>query len=366
MSYQNKTKSKRGTMFPFDGKLFLKNQCSMAGITLKMLAKELNISTSTVSRAIKDGHDISPKTKQEVLELAKKWNYQPNPHASSLRGQSSKTIAVVIPEIANNFFSLAINGIQSVAQQKDYHVLIYLTHESFEQERSIIQHLQSGRVDGILMSLSSETTDTTHLTDLKDKGLPIIFFDRVYEHYPTVKVTTNDYESSFKATEHLIEQGCSKIAYLLVSQNLSIGINRMNGYLDAIRKNGIEPDHDYIIHGSNDRDKNYALIEQLLTSKNRPDGIFASVEKMAITCYQVCQDHNLSIPSDVKILSFSNLETAPFFNPSLTTITQPAYEIGKKSASMLLCNLHKRNQTLNNETIVLESMLIKRNSTAML
>jgi LacI family transcriptional regulator len=335
----------------------------MVDVTLKDLARELKISTSTVSRALKDAHDISPKTKQQVLELARKWNYQPNPHASSLRRQKSKTIAVIIPEIANNFFSLAINGIQSVAQQKGYHILIYLTHENFEQEKSIIQYLQSGRVDGILMSLSSETRDTAHLSEFKQKGLPIVFFDRVCDNYDTLKVTTDDYFSSFEATEHLIEQGCQKIAYLGLSNNLSIGINRMNGYLDALRKNNLAIKPARIIQGSKDHQKNYALIFELLKSNHRPDGIFAAVEKMAITCYQVFDELQLSIPSEIKLLSFSNLPTAPFLHPSLTTITQPAFAIGKEAASRLLSALQKNNQPLDNETIVLKSTLIKREST---
>jgi LacI family transcriptional regulator len=337
---------------------------SIDAVNLKRLAKQLNLSVSTVSRALRDSYEISQETKDKVLSLATQLNYQPNPYASSLRKQKSKTIAVVVPEIANNFFSLAINGIGSVAQEKGYHVLIYLTHEDFKQETSIVRHLQSGRVDGVLISVSSQTNDISHLVELRQKGLPIVFFDRVCEGIETAKVTTDDYESGFNATTHLIEQGCRQIAYLLISKNLSIGIKRMQGYLDALRKYNIEADESLIVHGGNDAQENYKLVEKLLRRPDRPHGIFASVEKLAISAYHVCRDLSLNIPNDVKIISFSNLETASLLNPSLTTITQPAYDIGKESATILFRALDKNKIHIDNEMIVLKSALMVRDSTA--
>ncbi|MGB8191794.1 MAG: LacI family DNA-binding transcriptional regulator [Chitinophagaceae bacterium] len=335
----------------------------MDAVNLKRLARQLNLSVSTVSRALRDSYEISYETKQKVLSLAKQLNYQPNPYASSLRKHKSKTIAVVVPEIANNFFSLAINGIGSVAQEKGYHVLIYLTHEDLKLESSIIRHLQSGRVDGVLISLSSETNDITHLLELRQKGLPIVFFDRVCEEIETAKITTDDYESGFKATEHLIGRGCKKIAYLLISENLSIGIKRMQGYQDALKKHDIDFDDKLVVHGSKNNDENYVVIKNLLKRKNRPDGIFASVEKLAITTYHVCRELSLNIPQDVKIISFSNLETASLLNPSMTTITQPAYDIGKEAAAILFKALDKNKIAISNEKIMLKSELIIREST---
>lgn len=336
---------------------------SIDAVNLKRLAKQLNLSVSTVSRALRDSYEISQETKQKVLSLANQLNYQPNPYASSLRKQKSKTIAVVVPEIANNFFSLAINGIGSVAQEKGYHVLIYLTHEDLKQESSIVRHLQSGRVDGVLISVSSQTNDISHLVELRKKGLPIVFFDRVCESIETAKITTDDYESGFKATTHLIEQGCRRIAYLLISKNLSIGIKRMQGYLDALRKYNIEADESLIVHGSNDVQENYKLVEKLLRRPDRPQGIFASVEKLAISAYHVCRDLSLNIPADVKIISFSNLETASLLNPSLTTITQPAYDIGREAAAILFKALDKNKIDIPEEMIVLKSKLMVREST---
>ncbi len=189
----------------------------MATVDLKRLAKELNLAVSTVSRALRDSYEISAETKQRVFELARKLNYVPNPYASSLRKHKSKTIAVVIPEIANNFFALAINGIESIAQEKGYHVLIYLTHEQYLREVSISRHLQSGRVDGLLVSLSGETNNYDHLRELKQTGVPIVFFDRICESLNSARVITNDFESGMKAADHLIERGCKRIAYLSIS-----------------------------------------------------------------------------------------------------------------------------------------------------
>lgn len=347
---------------------YCNNQCFliMGSVNIKQLAQQLNLSISTVSRALSDGYDISAQTKTKVLELAKKLNYQPNPYASGLRKHKSKTIAIVVPEIANNFFSLAINGIQSVAREKGYHVLIYLTHEDYTIEVEVLKHLQNGRVDGVLMSISSKTIKKDHLIELKQSGLPIVFFDRVCEEIETAKVTTDDYDSSFKATEHLIKRRCKRIACLLFSKNLSIGINRMKGYQDALKKYNLQEDPALIINGGINSEKNYALIEKLVKSPARPDGIFASVEHLAITAYQVCKKLNLNIPRNIKIISFSNLETAPLLNPSLTTITQPAFTIGNEAAAILFKALTKKQFHLTNSKIIFPSTLIERESTAIL
>lgn len=335
----------------------------MEPVNLKRLAKELNLSVSTVSRALQDSYEISEATKKKVFALAKKLNYQPNPYASSLRKQKSKTIAVVIPEVANNFFSLAINGIEAIAQEKGYHVLIYLTHESYQRELSIAKHLQSGRVDGILMSLASETSDTTHIKDLYGKGVPFVFFDRVCDSIETPRITTDDYESGYNATQHLIDNGARRIAYLSLSKNLSISNRRMEGYMDALKKSGIQADDKLVVPCGNDSELNYNLIRDILTLDNRPDGVFAAVEKLAITTYHVCEELNIKIPGDVKVISFSNLETASLLSPSLTTITQPAYDIGNKAAEVLFKILEKKRVNVQNERIVLKSSLIKRKST---
>jgi len=329
---------------------------------LKELAKELNLSISAVSKALRDSHEISIATKMAVLAKAKELNYQVNPFASSLRKQKSKTIAVVLPEIDNLFFALAINGIESIAQEKGYHVLIYLTHEDNQKEISITQLLQNGRVDGIMMSLSSQTSDLKHLQELKDKEIPLVFFDRVADQIDVPKVTTDDYLSGIKATEHLIEKGCDKIAFLSISNNLSISNKRKNGYIDSLLKQQMTIIEENILQCSQDDEMNKSIIKKMLKKKNRPNGIFASVEKLALISYEVCNELNLKIPEDVKVIGFSNLYTAGLLNPSLTTITQPAYDIGKEAANILFKLIEKRGNQIIPEQSVLNSILVERNS----
>ena len=344
--------------------IFMPTILIMSAVNIKQLAQQLNLSISTVSRALNDSYDISPETRKKVLDLAKKLNYQPNPHASSLRKHSSKTIAVVVPEIANNFFALAINGIQSAARDKGYHVLIYVTNENDKIESESLKHLQNGRIDGLLISVSNKTVNDEDLIRIQEQGIPLVFFDRVRDEFETAKVTTDDFESGFKAAEHLIKQGCKRIAYLQISNNLSIGMNRMRGYLEALKQYNLKEEKKLIVDCVDDREKNYASIEALLKSKERPDGIFASVEHLAITSYLVCKELKLKIPNNVKIISFSNLETAALLNPSLTTITQPAYDIGKEAAAILIKALTKKGFKLTNSKLVLPSKLIQRQSTA--
>ncbi|OQP47438.1 LacI family transcriptional regulator [Niastella yeongjuensis] len=334
----------------------------MESVNIKKLAQLLNLSIATVSKALRDSYDISQETKDRVMALAKELNYQPNPHASFLRKQNSKTIAVIIPEIANNYFTLAINGIESVAQEKGYHVIIYLSHEDYNRELAFTRLLTSGRADGVLISVSSTTTDYTHLHDLQNKGLPIVFFDRVCENFNTVKVTTDDYQSGYLATSHLIDQGCKRIAHLAISQSLSIGNKRAKGYIQALQDNGFTPDESLLIECTNNEEQDATLIKELL-QQQKPDGIFAAVERYAIASYELCESLGLNIPEDVKVISFSNLQTASLLNPSLSTITQPAFEIGREAAAMLLKKLEKKNFQLPDESIVIQSKLITRKST---
>jgi LacI family transcriptional regulator len=333
----------------------------MSNITIKELALELNLSAATVSRALSDSYEISAATKQRVWDLAKKLNYEPNPSASTLRSHKTKTLAVIVPEIANNFFSQAINGIEEVLRQHGYHVLIYQTHENSETEAAFIKSLLSGRVDGVLISVSSETNNNDHFTEL-NKNIPVVFFDRALENMEAVKITTNDYESAYIATEHLIECGCKKIGFLFALNNLSTGKNRLTGYIDALANNNIVYDETLVISCDKDERQNYARIKDLL-AKNQPDGLISSIEELVLPCYAICEELNINIPDDLKIVSFSNLKTAPFLNPSLTTITQPAFEIGITAATLILKLLNKK-QVDTNEVVVLKSDLIERGSTA--
>jgi LacI family transcriptional regulator len=322
----------------------------MKNINIKELALKLNLSVSTVSKSLNDSYEISEETKRRVLEMAELLNYVPNPYASSLRGRKSKNIAVVIPEVADSFFSLAINGIESVAKAKGYHVL---------------KEFQGGRVDGVLLSVSRETTQCSHISNLIENGVPVVFFDRACDDVETAKITTDDFESSYKATVHLIAQGCKRITFLSISDSLSISNKRLEGYLQALSDHKIKANAKRIIQCTNDAQDNYLSITKLLQQKQRPDGIVASVEKLTTPVYMACKALALEVPRDIKLVCFSNLETAAILNPSLTTITQPAFEMGKAAATILFKALGNPNFSIVKEDIIIPSTLVVRGSTSM-
>lgn len=335
----------------------------MTQVTLKRLAQELNLSIATVSRALQDSYEVSAQTKERVKALAAELNYQPNTYASSLRGNVSKTIGVVIPEVNNHFFSLAINGIEEVARQSGYHVLIYLTHDDYEREVAITRYLTGGRVDGLLMSVAHESRQFEHLQKLYASKPAIVFFDRVCETVLTANVTTNDYESGYLATQHLIEAGCRHIAHLMLPSNLSIGRMRIQGYQAALHAHALPYDEALVLSGDGNNEQNTELITQLLRARPEVDGLFAAVEHLAISSYKACKNLGLTIPDDVKIIGFSNLEIAALLDPALTTITQPAYEMGKEAARILLCGIEQRKPILPTQSVVIKSELFQRKST---
>lgn len=332
-------------------------------VNLKRLAQELNLSASTVSRALRGSHEISQETKDRVKALADKLGFQPNPHASSLRQSKSNTIAVIIPEIENNFFSQVMNGVEDVAQKKGYHVLIYLTHEAYVREKDILQVLKSGRVDGVMISMSNTTTTVDHLEELHTSGLPLVFFDRIVESIDVPRVRTDDTDAAFNGTEHLLSKGCRKIAYLSMSGLLSISSGRKAGYLKALEKHGLQSDA-RTVEGGTDDETNRTMIRELLSGPNPPDAIFAAVEKLAINTYEVCRELKISIPSQLKVISFSNLSATALFDPPLTTIVQPAYEIGREAAALLFKIIDKKTLVPGEKQAVFKSHIVERGSTA--
>ena len=334
----------------------------MDDINIRYLAKELNLSISTVSKALKDSYEISIETKKRVVARAKELNYQPNPYASSLRRKKSNTVAVVVPEVADSFFSAALKGIEDIAQTKGYHVLIYLTYESYLQEKEILEKFQNGRVDGLLVSVSSETTTIEHIRALYN-NIPIVFFDRAVEDIEAARVTTNDFESGFIATKHLIDCGCSNIVYLSISKHLAINNKRIAGFEKALSDNDMNFNDSNVINCSNDLTYNEKLISHLMKGEDGPDAIIAGVEKLITPVYSVCNDLKINIPSQLKVVCFSNLSVAHILNPALTTVTQPAFEMGKIAAQLLFKKIEKKGSAIENESIVLPSALIIREST---
>jgi len=334
----------------------------MDSVNLSQLALHLGLSKSTVSKALKDSYEISVETKKRVKALAKELNYQPNPYASSLRKHKSKTIAVILPQVDNNFLASTIKGIQSIAQERDYHVLLYLTYDNPQKEIDIFNLLKSGRVDGIIISTVSEDDKIQHIEEMAET-VPVVFIDRVCENFNTAKITTDDVNAACTGVEHLIEKGCRRIAYMYVLQHFSIGKRRLEGYLKALAKHNLPVEESLILKCNQDYDGNYKLVKDLLLSENKPDGILSPVEKMAITSYYVCEEIGLRIPQDIKIISFSNLAFASLLSPSLTTITPPAFEMGQKAATLLLNSFEKKKYGLTNENIILPATIIDREST---
>lgn len=331
-------------------------------VNIKELSQLLNMSASTVSRALRDSHEISEGTKKIVQEAAKKYNYTPNPYASSLRKKNSKTIAIILPEVTDNYFSLVIKGAQSVAETLGYHVLIYLSHEKLETECKIIEACTSGRVDGVLISVTSETKDFAHFKQLQQEEIPIVSFDRVVEGFDVTKVITNDFDSGYLAAQHLIDQGVKFPVFLTSSQHLHICQKRAAGFQKALLENGLtQHPQKHIIDCT---EEPYQIIRNLLNQPDSPDGIVAAVERLAFQTYFVSQEIKREIPSALKVIAFSTLEIASLLNPSLTTITQPAFETGKKGAELLFKIIQKKSGVQwSNETIVLSSDLIERRST---
>jgi LacI family transcriptional regulator len=308
-------------------------------VTIKDIAKALGLSTSTVSRALRDTHEISAATKKIVLAYAKEINYHPNPIALSLKERRSKSIGVVVSEVANSYFSQAINGIESIAYDRGYHVIISQTHESYDREVINVQHLASRSVDGLLVSLSSETTDISHLASLHDRGLPIVFFDRVADEINTHKVIANNEKGAYQATTHLINQGYTKIAHLTSSNHLSISIERLSGYEAALKDNGLTINPKYIkhcLHGGMMYKETEKAIKELMVLKDKPDAIFVAGDRLSMGCLSVLQNLKISVPQDIAIVGFSNSDVLDLFNPPLTSVRQPAFEMGQLATEMLL------------------------------
>ena len=329
----------------------------MSQMNIRALAKELGLSIATVSKALRDSHEISADTKKLVLEGAKKHNYSPNPYASSLRRKRSNTIAVVIPDVADSFFSLALRGINEVAQSKGYHVLIYLTYESYATEQKILEDCRSGRVDGVLISASGETTSFEHVEQLAAEQIPVVFFDRAPQQSLLPKVVTDDFESACKATLHLIESGCRNVMYLSVSDNLDMNNQRIHGFVKALQDSGLYQGNQQVINCSNDAENNETIINQLLAGANPPDGLLLSVEKLILPVYKVCEQMEINIPGHLKVICFTTTEYADILTPTLTTVKQPATEMGRVAATLLFKALGKKRTAEAPERLIVPSAL---------
>lgn len=336
-------------------------------VTIKDIAKELGISTSTVSRALRDSYEISPDTKKLVLECAERLDYRPNPIALSLKEKRSRSIGVVICEIANSFFSQAINGIESVAYSKGYNVIISQSNESFEREQNDLNYLASRSIDGLIISISSQTENMDHLKKLLGRGLPIVFFDRITEELNTHKVIVDNFKGAYNATAHLLQQGYQRIACILNAAHLSIARERIAGYKQALADNEIAFDESLMkecqqggaIHHEVER-----AVQELLAMQPRPQAIIGLSDKLTTGCLRTLQAHKVRVPDDIGLVGFSNSDLTELLNPSLTIIRQPAFEMGEIATKLLLEVIEAKRPVTEFKRVVLETELIVRNSSA--
>lgn len=336
-------------------------------VTIKDIAKALGLSTSTVSRALRDSYEISPETKKIVLEYAKEINYRPNPIALSLKEKRSRSIGIVVSEIANSFFSQAINGIESVAHSKGYNVIITQSHESYEKEVDNLQFLASRSMDGCLLSVSTETKEFSHITHLHDRGMHIVCFDRVVEELQTHKVIVDNFKGAYDATTHLIKNGYKRIAHLSNSAYLSITKERQAGYKKALEDNGIIYDENLVkqcLHGGMIYEEVEDAMNKLLKLKQKPDAIFASADKLTTNCMRYCKAKKIAIPKSLAVIGFSNLDLTELLSPSLSVVRQPAFEMGRIAAELLIKMIEAKRATTDFETKVLQPDIFVRDSTA--
>ncbi|MFG6684969.1 LacI family DNA-binding transcriptional regulator [Mariniflexile sp. HNIBRBA6329] len=340
----------------------------MKPVTLKQIAEQLNISVTTVSKALKDYSDISPKTKALVKELAKTLNYKPNTFAVNLRTKESKTIGLIIPVIVHHFFSNVIRGIISQAEKKGYLVIILQSNESYELEKKQIDLLMSQRVDGILISLANGTANFSHLNEVIAQDKPLVMFDKIAKIVKCSKIIIDDRKAAYMATQHLIDTGCKRIAHFrgaLLPQN---SIDRFLGYKKALLDNNMsyDPSLVYICEcGDMSFEEGKKNAQQLLKDHKDVDGIFINTDLVAIGALTEFNKQGVKVPEDISIVGFSNWFMSSVISPTLTTIDQPGFEMGKAAFKQLYKEMKavKKNKPIVYKEIVLETALVKREST---
>lgn len=334
-------------------------------VTIKDIAKALGLSTSTVSRALRDSYEISPETKKRVIEYAEKINYHPNPIALSLKERRSRSIGVIVSEIANSFFSQAIDGIESIAYKNGYNVIISQSRESAEREQGNLNYLTSRSIDGIIVSVSAELKDISGFRELHERGMPIVFFDRIVNELNTHKVIVDNYKGAYDATLSLIREGYKAIAAISNSESLSITSERLAGYKAALNEHGIrgtQPVVMYCAHGGLILEEVEEAIVELLNLKSRPDAILALGDKLTTASLRGLKAKNIRVPQDIGLMGFSNSELTELIDPALSIIKQPAFEMGEIATELLLQLIESKRPVTEFETRVMAPQVIIRDS----
>lgn len=339
-------------------------------VTLKQIAKELDVSISTVSKALRNSIEISEDTRQKVQAFAKLYNYRPNNIALSLKNKKTKTIGIIIPEIVHHFFATVISGIEQVANENGYNVIVCLSNESFDKEVINMEMLANGSIDGFIMSLSKETQlkkDFHHITEVINQGMPVVMFDRITNDVLCDKVIIDDQQAAYDAVEFLITKGFKNIALVTTVDYVSVGKLRTEGYLNALRVHGI-PVNENMIVKIEDIENSASKIEKLF-EENKPDAIFAVNELFAVTSIKLATKRGLKVPDDISVIGFTDGIISEFSTPSITTVSQNGIKMGGAAAKMLIDRLEMEEEEEENEqykTELIETHLVERESTATL
>lgn len=331
-------------------------------VTIKEMARQLNISKSTVSRALRDSSEISEKTKEKVVALAKSLNYFPNSVALSLRKNRTQTIAVMVPDIANRFYSSTIAGVEDIAYSRGYHTMIYQSYESFQREVAAVRHISERRIDGLVVAVSSESETFDHLIELQQQGIPVVLFDRVSDNFKSHKVRVDDYKGAFDATAHLIQQGCEKIAHIAGPEGISISRNRLDGYRDALKHYGVPVREEWILHTQITQEGGTNCTYQLMALKNRPDAIFAASDRITTGVHLALRQLGYRMPDEVAVIGFCDLGLASLLEPPISAVIQPSFSMGQQSVLLLLDLIESKNTPAEFETRVLTSNIVIQKS----
>jgi len=331
-------------------------------ITIKDIARELGVSPSTVSRALKDHPDISTQTKQQVRAMVDRMKYKPNAIALSLRNRRSNIIGVIVPELVHHFFSSVISGIEDVAMAAGYNVMLFQSNESYEKEVLNTQALLSSRADGVLVSISKASMKFQHIRDLMDNGVPVVFFDRACDEVETDKVIVDDFNGAFMAVEHMIKGGCRRIAHLAAPQHLQIGYQRQRGYITALEKYGIPVD-DSLIVKCDTHEEALEITPGIMALSPPPDGIFAVNDLTATGAMKILKRLNLRVPEDIAVAGFTDGLVSTVTDPPLTTVSQHGFTLGRRAAEILLMRISAGAEVFKPITEVIPTELIIREST---
>ena len=333
--------------------------------TLKQIAKELDVSVSTVSKALNDSPEISEQTKTRIKEYAKLKNYKPNVIGLNLKNRKTKTIGVIIPNILDSFFAKVFSGIEKVADAKGYNVIMCISNESLEKEVRIIDMLSNGTIDGFILSISEEAQklkEYNHLKEVINEGTPIVMFDRIVDEVACDKVIVDDFDSALNATQHLINTGCKNIALFSSVDNLSVGKLRAEGYLQALKNNNITINPNLIIRTDSESDLKNKI--ETVFDTNKIDGIFAVVENDSVAALRISQKKGYKVPEEVSIIGFADgILASRRLSPSLSTLSQYGVEIGEAAAKLMIDRLESKKENLPYETTVIKTQLREREST---